>query len=162
MINDAEFWLMRHSRFHVLLFLVALTIQVIAPIASNLAHAKAFMGSGVATVICQSTDGQATGSGNLPNHLPQDKQCLLCQTVCDATGFIFNSNRQILVSSSIWAEGVFYPRINNILESSVVALYQARAPPSHTPTLGWKSQWTAIDGYNNLISIISWAIVGSE
>ena len=127
---------MRHSRFHLLLFLVALTIQVMAPIASNLAHAKAFMGSGVSSFICQSSDVQATKSGNLPNHLSQNKQCLLCQTVCDATGFTLSNHRPILVSSSVWAEGVFYSRINNIPESRVDALYQARAPPSQTSNLG--------------------------
>ena len=127
---------MRYSRFHLLLFVVALTIQVMAPIVSNLAHAKAFMGSGVSSFICQSSDVQTTRSGNLPNHLSQDKQCLLCQTVCDATGFTLNNHRQILVSSSVWVVGIFYPRINNFPASSENALYQARAPPSHTPTLG--------------------------
>lgn len=127
---------MRRSWFQVLLFLVALTIQVMAPMAGNLAHAKAFQESGVSTFLCQSTDGSSVQGKGTPNHLSGNRQCLLCQSVCDALGFTLSDDQTNLVSASSWVIGAFPSEIDASPASREVGLYQARAPPNLIQRLG--------------------------
>lgn len=127
---------MRRSWLKALLFLVALTIQVLAPIAGNLAHAKGFSGSGISSVLCQSSDGSSGQGRGAPNHLTHSKQCLLCQSVCDSLGFTLTLDRSSLVSASSWVTGVFQEPKDFWAVSRAVGLYRARAPPTKIPHLG--------------------------
>lgn len=127
---------MRRSWLQVLLFLVALTIQVMAPMAGNLAHAKAFKESGVSTFLCQSSDGSSIQGKGIPNHISANKQCLLCQSVCDSLGFTLSVDPSRLVSASSWVIGAFPSNIAALPASQEVGLYRARAPPTLIQRLG--------------------------
>jgi prenyltransferase beta subunit len=124
---------MRRSWFQVLLFLVAITIQVIAPMAGNLAHAKGFSESGISSVLCQSPDGSSGQGNGFPNHLTTNKQCLLCLSVCDSHGFTLTHDQSSLVSANSWIAGVFPEPKDFWVLSRAVGLYRARAPPTQNP-----------------------------
>ena len=124
---------MRRSWLQVLLFLVALTLQVIAPMAGNLAHAKGFSGSSISSVLCQSSDGISGQVKEGPNHLTSNKQCLLCQSVCNSLGFTLTHDQSSLISVNSWVAGVFPGPKEFWALSRAVSLYRARAPPTLKP-----------------------------
>lgn len=127
---------MRRSWLQVLLFMVALTIQVIAPLAGSLAHAKGFSGSGISSVICLSSDETSEQGKGGPSHLTLSKHCLLCQTVCDSLGFSLTHDQSSLISAESWVAGFFPEQKDFCAPSRAVGLYRARAPPILIPHLG--------------------------
>lgn len=124
---------MRRSWLQVLLFMVALTIQVIAPMAGNLAHAKGFSGSSISSVLCQSSDGISGQGKGGPNHHTSNKQCLLCQSVSDSLGFTLTHDQSSLISVNSWVAGVFPEPKEFWALFRAVGLYRARAPPTLNP-----------------------------
>jgi len=120
---------MRRSGLQILLFLLALTIQVVTPIAGKVAHARGFAGSSFISILCQSTDVSSRHGEGGPDLLNSGKQCLLCQSICDSLGFTLAFDQSSPVSASLWATGAF-PHPQGILAvHRESGRYRARAPP---------------------------------
>ena len=136
MLGDREFVLMRLSRISFLLFFVALALQVLAPIAGNLAQAKAFRESGVSTIICETADGShRPGKGSQSHHIV-NKHCLLCSNLADTIGFTLVDGQLGLVSSKAWVTSAFPAQLDTSPASRETQSYRARAPPTLMPRLG--------------------------
>lgn len=127
---------MRRSRLQVLLFFVALTIQVLAPMAGNLAHAKAFRESGVSTILCEAADGSHHSGTGSQNHHTANNHCLLCQSFCDSIGFTLADGQLGLVAANAWVIGAFPAQLDTSPDSRETERYRARAPPTLIPRLG--------------------------
>ena len=128
--------LMRLFRVQFLLFLVALTLQVLAPMAGNLAHAKAFRESGVSTIICEAADGSRHSGKTSQNHHAANKHCLLCQSFCDSIGFTPVGGQAGLVATNAWVLGAIPAQLDTSPASQEIERYRARAPPTLFPRLG--------------------------
>lgn len=127
---------MRRSRLQVLLFFVALTIQVLAPMAGNLAHAKAFRESGVSTILCEAADGSRHPGKASQNHHTANKHCLLCLSFCDSIGFTLVGGQSGLVATNAWVIGAFPAQLDTSPAYRETERYRARAPPTLFPRLG--------------------------
>ena len=120
---------MRHTRLQLLLFLLALTIQVLAPMAGNLAHAEAFKESGVSTILCEASDNTLNQGNGSQSHHSADKHCLFCQSFCDSLGFTLVSGQSGLIATNAWIIGVFPAQLDGSPASRGIESYRARAPP---------------------------------
>jgi len=127
---------MRRHWLQVLLFFVALTLQVLAPIAGNLAHAEAFKESGISTIICEAADGPHHPGNGSQNHQTANKHCLLCQSFCDSIGFTLADGQWGLVATNAWVIGSFPAQLDTSPASRETQRYRARAPPTLMPRLG--------------------------
>ena len=127
---------MRHTRLQVLLFFVALTIQVLAPMAGNLAHAKAFRQSSVSTILCEAADGSHHPGKASQDHHTANKHCLLCLSFCDSTGFTLVGGQSGLVAANAWVIGAFPAQLDTSPADRETERYRARAPPTLFPRLG--------------------------
>lgn len=127
---------MRRGWLQVLVFFVAITFQVLAPMASNLAHAKAFEESAISTILCEASDGfHQQDKDSQPRH-HANKHCLLCQSFCDTLGFTPVDGHSGLIASNAWIIGAF-PALAYISPASrETDRYQARAPPTLILRLG--------------------------
>lgn len=127
---------MRRSRFQFLLFFVALTLQVLGPIAGNLAHAEAFRGSSVAGLVCHSSEGaHRQGKGSQNPHIDH-KHCLLCQSFSDSLSLTIADGHSALLSSSSWVVGAFPAQQDLAPAFREAERYRARAPPIASLRLG--------------------------
>ena len=76
---------MRRNRFGVVVFALALAVQVLAPVVVKVAMARTFDDAGRTFSLClQAGDSPSDNSQRLPGHndLHRDA-CLLCQLCCD-------------------------------------------------------------------------------
>lgn len=127
---------MRHSGLQILVFLLALTIQIATPIAGQMAHARGFAGSGFISILCLSSDVSSRHGDGGSDLLNSGKQCLLCQSICDSLGFTLALDQSSPVSASLWATGAFsYPQ-GFLAVYRESGRYRARAPPFRRFSLG--------------------------
>lgn len=127
---------MRRSWLQVVLFFVAITLQVLAPMAGNLAHAKAFKESGVSTILCEASDASQHQDKGSQNHHTANKHCLLCQSICDSLGFTLVNGQSGLIAKNAWIIGAFPAQLDTSRATRKTERYQARAPPTLIPSLG--------------------------
>ena len=127
---------MRNTRLQVLLFLLALTIQVLAQMAGNLAHAKAFKESGVSTILCEASDNSHHQGNGSQSHHAANNHCLLCQNVCDSFGFTLAIEQSGLIATNAWIIGAFPAQLDTSPASRGTESYRARAPPILIDRLG--------------------------
>jgi len=120
---------MRQSRVQILLFLVALAIQVLAPMVGNLAQANVFGEAGSATVLCQSVDGAATNKPEGNNHCSANRQCVLCQSIFGSFGFTLADSQPDLILTADWKIAAIQLASEASPTSNRSSDYRARAPP---------------------------------
>ena len=128
--SHLEFLIMLRSRLKLLLFSMAIILQVMAPMAGNLAHANVFRQSGVSTIICETADGShRPGKGSRSHHIV-NKHCLLCSSLADSIGFTLVDGQLGLVSSKAWVISAFPAQLDTSPASRETQRYRARAPPT--------------------------------
>jgi Protein of unknown function (DUF2946) len=127
---------MRRSWLQVVLFFVAITLQVLAPIAGNLAHAKVFKESGISSVLCEASGTSHHQDKGSQSRHAANKHCLLCQSICDSLGFTLEGGQSGLISTNAWIIGAFPAQLDTSPASRETARYQARAPPTLISRLG--------------------------
>ncbi len=118
---------MRRTRLQILLFALALTFQVLAPIAGNLAVAGTIDLGGVSLKLCQSDKAD---SSKVPLSHGQHQSCALCQIYCDGVSPVATDVIVIQTQSALWRVA-YWRLLDRILPSTAFDYArQARAPPA--------------------------------
>lgn len=118
---------MRRTRLQILLFALALTFQVLAPIAGSLAVAGTIDLGGVSFKLCQS---DKSDSSKAPLSHTQNQSCALCQVYCDGVSSVASGAIVIDAQSAQWLPAQGRPRDPVLPTTSLDYARQARAPPA--------------------------------
>ncbi len=123
---DALEIMMRRTRLHIFLFALALALQVLAPIAGNLAVAGTLDLGGVSFSLCQSAKADPTKTPSHSHH----QSCALCQVYCDGVSPVSAGSYILLASPARWnlADWRIYDRV--LPTTKLDFSRQARAPPA--------------------------------
>jgi hypothetical protein len=118
---------MRRTRLQILLFALALILQVLAPIAGNLAVAGTIDLGGVSFKLCQS---DKSDSSKAPLSHAQHQSCALCQVYCDGVSPVVSGALANHAQSAQWLPA-HWRLLDRILPSTTLDYArQARAPPA--------------------------------
>lgn len=117
---------MRRTRLHIFLFALALALQVLAPIAGNLAIAGTLDVGGVSLSLCQS---EKADPAKAPSH-SHHQSCALCQVYCDGVSPVAANSHVLFVRPARWdvADWRVFDRV--LPTTTFDFSRQARAPPS--------------------------------
>ena len=119
---------MRRSRHHIFLFALALALQVLAPIAGNLAVAGTLDLGGVSVTVCQS-EKSSPSKGPLSHSHHQS--CAICQAYCDGVSPV--AAGVLAINDAYFAQWRLaqWRPINRVLPTTSIDYARlARAPPA--------------------------------
>ena len=119
--------LMRRTRLYIFLFAFALALQVLAPIAGNLAVAGTLDLGGVSISVCQS---EKSDPSKAPFSHSHHQSCALCQAYCDGVSPVSASSHVFLAQPARW-EVADWRVFDRVLPTTTLDFSrQARAPPA--------------------------------
>ena len=118
---------MRRTRLHIFLFALALVLQVLAPIAGNLAVAGTLDLGGVSFSICQFDKADSSKS---PLSRAHHQSCALCQVYCDGVSPVSAGSHVLFERPARWhvADWRVFHRV--LPTAPIDSSRQARAPPA--------------------------------
>lgn len=118
---------MRRTRLHIFLFALALALQVLAPIAGNLAVAGTLDVGGVSFSLCQS---EKSGPAKAPSSHSHHQSCALCQVYCDGVSPVTASS-YILLTRTARRDVANWRVFDRVLPTTTLDFSRtARAPPA--------------------------------
>jgi hypothetical protein len=117
---------MRRKSFSVLLFLLALAVQVIAPVVGGKAFAHEHA-SGGSVSICRTAAG---GAGDAPSSPTRHDGCAICQILCDGVAPVGARDYSIASAGAVWFAAAWASRDFVLPTTGIDHLRRARAPPS--------------------------------
>lgn len=125
-LRDLWEQLMRRIRFHIFLFALALALQVLAPIAGNLAVAGTLDLGGVSISICQSDKSTPSKAPFSHNH---HQSCALCQAYCDGVSPVSASGLLSVAPLARWNAADWRAFVRVLPTKTIDYSRRARAPP---------------------------------
>jgi hypothetical protein len=117
---------MRLKSIRVVLFVLAVAVQVIAPVLGGMAFADE-RSRGEAVSLCSAAAGDTSDAPSLPTH---HDRCALCQITCDGYAPVGLRAYPTAPAGSVWSAIVWASREFVLPTTSIDHLRRARAPPS--------------------------------
>lgn len=118
---------MRRKNFGVILFLVAMAVQVIAPVMGGMARANARSPGEAISSLCRAAGGD---TGEAPESPARHDSCALCEVLCDGVAPVGARDYAIVPAGNVWFALVWGSPEVVRPPTSIDQTHRARAPPS--------------------------------